>query len=123
MKDHPWDNFYKIGKEHIDFYLNHKLNTNWKFAVTPNVIITHNPGGQPNYQQFRLGNKRLDKSDQYFYKKWKVKKIIDGRGIYLSKDNLLKKIKVRLISLNAPVEILSLYEGIYKRLRKGVNPL
>ena len=76
LRDYSWDEHYKIGFEHLDFFWGHKRLGKWKFAVTPSVIFKHYPGGSYKYLSYRNSKKRLLESRQYFLKKWKFKKII-----------------------------------------------
>lgn len=69
LEEFPWDKFYKIGGEHVDFYWNHKLNSDWKFAVARNVTIDHFPEiKNTSYRKFRHGD-RIKKSMDYFHSK------------------------------------------------------
>jgi glycosyltransferase involved in cell wall biosynthesis len=75
----PWDPFYKIGYEHEDFYLSHKLLDKWLFAVTPDVIINHVPEGERHYDQnFRQKKERIDRSREHFLRKWNLDDVIGG---------------------------------------------
>lgn len=79
LREFPWDPFYKIGKEHLDFYLTHKRAGKWRFAVSIDVEIGHHPEGSSSgtYHRFR-GGERLQVSEDYFRKKWGVDEIIEG---------------------------------------------
>jgi len=74
-----WDSFYKIGKEHLDFYLSHKLANEWKFAVALNVYIGHYPGMEEssNYSKYRKGE-RIKVSNDYLLKKFQISRVLDG---------------------------------------------
>jgi glycosyltransferase involved in cell wall biosynthesis len=74
LKDYYWDPFYKIGKEHLDFYLTHKIKEKWKFAVALNVIVGHFPLNDTIYLNFRRGE-QLKASDTYFKNKFNIKAI------------------------------------------------
>ena len=39
--DFHWDEDYKIGKEHIDFFIRVKNEGKWRVAFTPSVIANH----------------------------------------------------------------------------------
>lgn len=79
LREFPWDPFYKIGKEHLDFYLTHKRAGKWRFAVSIDVEIGHHPEGSSSgtYHKFRGGD-RLQVSEDYFLKKWGVHEIVEG---------------------------------------------
>ena len=80
LLDYPWDNFYKIGSEHEDFYLGQKTSTDWKFAVTPNVTIDHFPlKAKSSYNvKYRKNNARLELSAEYLHKKWQFEATLFG---------------------------------------------
>jgi len=66
VPDFRWDEDYKIGREHIDFFIKLKHENKWKVAYTPDVIANHwhkLPKGK--YKEYR---ERLD-SFRLFYKK------------------------------------------------------
>jgi len=75
----PWDPFYKIGKEHLDFYLAHKRLGRWKFAVSLDVEMGHHPeGSSASYGQFRHGE-RVRLSERYFLQKFDIAEVVEGR--------------------------------------------
>jgi glycosyltransferase involved in cell wall biosynthesis len=79
LREQPWDPFYKIGKEHLDFYLAQKQLGHWKFAVSLDVEIGHHPeGAQNDYKQFRHGE-RVKVSERYFLQKFGIEEVVDGR--------------------------------------------
>jgi glycosyltransferase involved in cell wall biosynthesis len=78
LRDLAWDPFYKIGKEHLDFYLSHRALAKWRFAVCTDVEIGHHPeDNSPQYLQFRKGE-RLKVSERYFFDKFDVEDVIEG---------------------------------------------
>lgn len=124
IEDISWDPFYKIGREHEDFYLNHKRNSEWKFAVTPNVIINHYPSSNNSSysDNFRSNDDRLQRSRNYFRKKWSINKLF--LGTYF-KNNTRYSIKQKLFSLYVKhgVPEVSYYiteeiVNLYKRIAK-----
>ena len=79
LRDQAWDPIYKIGKEHLDFYLSHKKLGKWRFAVSMDVRIGHHPeGSSKKYARFR-GGKRVKVSEKYFLDKFGVTEVIEGR--------------------------------------------
>lgn len=75
----PWDPYYKIGKEHLDFYLTHKRLGKWKFAATPDVVIDHFPSRKGRYKEsFRNKDERIQRSVDYFLDKWDKRFIVEG---------------------------------------------
>lgn len=43
LRRYPWDNNHKIHSEHIDFFLNLKINSDVRIAFVPDVLIQHEP--------------------------------------------------------------------------------
>jgi GT2 family glycosyltransferase len=79
LRDQSWDPFYKIGKEHLDFYLRHQELGRWKFAVCLDVEIRHHPeGSSAEYDRFRHGE-RVRASERYFQAKFGVSRVTEGR--------------------------------------------
>ena len=79
LREQMWDPYYKIGKEHLDFYLAQQRLGHWKFAVSMDVVIGHHPEGAPvAYSQFRHGE-RVKSSERYFLDKWGVTHVVEGR--------------------------------------------
>ena len=117
LKKFPWDEHFKIGSEHVDFYLNHKHNSSWKFAVTPDVVITHDPKGEENYDtNFRLNQSRLQESRRYLLNKWQLKGIIEGRKLYHPKIPVSQRIKNTLISLHCPPNAVLAYQNLHRQI-------
>jgi glycosyltransferase involved in cell wall biosynthesis len=76
LRELPWDPFYKIGKEHLDFYLSHKQLGKWLFAVSLDVKIGHHPEqSSGEYRKFR-GGERLRVSEEYFLKKFGATSVV-----------------------------------------------
>jgi glycosyltransferase involved in cell wall biosynthesis len=124
LRDISWDPFYKIGMEHTDFYLNHKNNSEWEFAVTPNVLIDHYPSTDDSdySNDFRSNNDRLQRSRDYFRKKWSVNRLF--LGTYF-KNNTRHSIKQKIFSFyvksRVPEALYYLTErlaNIYKKASK-----
>ena len=66
VPDFRWDEDYKIGREHIDFFIRLKRAKKWRVAYTPDIIVKHwhkLPKGK--YKEYRG---RLD-AFSLFYKK------------------------------------------------------
>lgn len=70
LQDYCWDPHYRIGKEHIDFYVGHWKQTNWKFGICPEVLFYHYPGGDSIYEAHRNSEEKNRRSDEYFNQKW-----------------------------------------------------
>lgn len=98
LRDQAWDPFYKIGKEHLDFYLAHQRLGRWKFAVSLDVVIGHYPEGKPaDYAEFRRGE-RVRTSEKYFLEKFGVDEVIEGRK-YIDEQRASFALVERLRSL------------------------
>lgn len=119
--DRSWDNKFVIGREHVDFYLSHKILGKWKFAVTPDVKIIHNPsesnGVDEKYKnQFRFNKSRLEASTKYFLKKWKLKGIIEGRKL-LVRYSPIAKVKIKLIDMGFPPSLIWLMKSLEVKIK------
>lgn len=89
LRDIGWDPYYKIGAEHIDFYLSHKIFNKWKFAVALDVRIGHHPENNSNdYLSLRHGKERIKASNQYFLDKFGLKEKLEGK-YYMEKKGLI----------------------------------
>lgn len=96
----PWDPFYKIGSEHLDFYLLHLKSNKWKFAVTPNVIIEHDSREHTTEykEMYRKNAGRLETSANYLNKKWGVRGVIENKrhvaqpGVFVPRQNLISQL-------------------------------
>jgi len=82
-EDYNWDSQYTIMREHIDFFVGHWENTDWKMAQSPTVFFPHYPGGDTEYISHRNSDEKYNDSDEYFCRKWGVTefKIRNGRWI------------------------------------------
>ncbi len=98
LADQAWDPFYKIGKEHLDFYLMHQRLGRWKFAVSLDVVIGHHPeGASSDYEDFRHGE-RVRKSERYFLEKFGVDEVVEGRK-YVDEQGAVGAIRSRWKSI------------------------
>ena len=126
LREFPWDNFYKIGSEHLDFYLTHKQSGKWKFAITEDMTIDHFPKMNIEYTtQYRHNKKRLLRSLDYFNKKWNLSTMVVGVSHYEPTNDVLKrtrKMNGRLLSMGLSPGIVLWTEKIYgKVVRKFVK--
>ncbi|WP_226006163.1 glycosyltransferase family 2 protein [Natrinema salinisoli] len=69
-----WDEAYVIDGEHVDFFLGHALQTDWEFAISPEIQVTHDPGPgvMREYAEHRMSDQKRRQSREYFAKKWDV---------------------------------------------------
>jgi len=79
LEAYTWDPAYRIGKEHLDFYVGHQKKTDWRFAVSPRVLFPHDPGGDADFVETRHNPSRLLKSKSYFLEKWGYRQILRRR--------------------------------------------
>lgn len=121
LKDYRWDEYFKISREHLDFYLAHKRLGIWRFAVAPSVIIEHFPQRHGTYyKKFRKNDSRLKSSDQYFLKKWGKKRVVKATSFQPSKG-MRKKLLHLFLKMNIPVlgvKITDNLEILTKKLRE-----
>lgn len=76
LTEYPWDPEYTIGKEHLDFYVGHYHGTEWEFAVCPEILFPHHPGGDAEFVSTRHDPSRLLESKQYFLEKWDYRQVL-----------------------------------------------
>lgn len=70
LEDYCWDPEYVIGREHADFYIGHKMQTDWKFGLCPSVHFPHNPGGSEDFLSHRWSDDKYRQAEEYLLKKW-----------------------------------------------------
>jgi len=70
LEDYSWDPNYVIGREHVDFYVGHKCQTDWEFGLCPSVLFPHDPGGSDDFLSHRWDNDKYSAAEKYFLKKW-----------------------------------------------------
>jgi len=75
-----WDNNFVIWGDHVDFFLQAKYNTKWKFAVCMSLYSIHDAGGDTNFKVYRYGIESI-KAKHYLYKKWNIKGMIPNNPV------------------------------------------
>lgn len=81
VEDYCWDPEYVIGKEHEDFYLGHKRQTDWEFGISFSVYFQHTsasrmaPESEDEYDQHRYDIEKLNRSTEYFLDKWGLEEV------------------------------------------------
>jgi glycosyltransferase involved in cell wall biosynthesis len=70
LEDYCWDPEYVIGREHVDFYVGHKHQTDWKFGLSPSVLFPHDPGGGDDFLTHRWDDGKYNTAHRYFMQKW-----------------------------------------------------
>ncbi len=74
LEENGWDESYRIGLDHVDFFLQHK-DCGHRFAVVPNVVFDHWPGGNSEFISHRESDAKEQQSWQHFTEKWGVLRI------------------------------------------------
>lgn len=79
LDDYAWDGDL-VDKEHLDFFVGHWRETEWEFAVCPEVVFRHHTGGPPDYwDQYRHGNAdRQRRAREAFCAKWGYDRVVLG---------------------------------------------
>lgn len=80
LEDYCWDPFYVIEREHIDFYVGHWRETDWKFACCFEVEFPHHPGGSSSYLKNRSSIGKYLRSNNYFLDKWGYSTVVSTKG-------------------------------------------
>lgn len=81
LEELPWDPKYIIGKEHVDFFLRHKMYSQWGFALCLESYAVHRPSDRgQEYDRFRRGE-ALRESEEYFRDKFGVRDVVEGRKL------------------------------------------
>jgi hypothetical protein len=110
LEDYCWDSSYTIGWEHTDFFVGHKKRTEWSFAVCPEVMFRHYPGGDTAYLSKRQNNERIRQTKKYFLEKWGYEQVLIGQVNWLQTNGGLPTQK-RLIEQLIKYVIFSLPRG------------
>jgi hypothetical protein len=131
LEDYCWDPEYVIGKEHLDFYVGHMKNTDWKFGVNPCILFNHYPNsGNEEYRKNRESIRKLNKSKKYFLNKWGYKNIFLGQTSWVNHSNIhshnnLKKRVLKNLFTKLPHSVqnsvLSLRDR--RRMQNGRGPI
>lgn len=79
LETYNWDPEYIIGKAHLDLFVGHLEHTDWEFAVSPNVLFPHYPGGDETYVGNRFSDDKLTRSKEYFLEKWGYRQLLMGQ--------------------------------------------
>lgn len=70
LEELAWDEHYVIGRDHLDFFVGHWRETDWRFGTCPSVLFPHHPGGGSEYESNRLNPEKLLAGKSYFLEKW-----------------------------------------------------
>lgn len=79
IADYSWDDS-MVDREHLDWFVAHWQETDWEFAVCPEVVFRHHTGGPETYeQQYRHGNtERQERTLVEFCEKWGYDRVVTG---------------------------------------------
>lgn len=81
LEDYRWDESYVVGSEHLDFHVGHWKRTDWEFAISPQVLFEHYPGGDTAYMSARHGN-NVHEGREYFRSKWGYEYVRDKQAYW-----------------------------------------
>lgn len=111
---------HKIGFEHLDLFMNHKMNTEWNFALSEEVIFGHYPGGEINFESHRQNENKLKDSKENFKQKWGIDRISWKDRHYYSDRGCRRKIK-NVIKKSVPDLIWPRIERIKEETQKKIH--
>jgi len=113
LREYAWDPNIKINFAHDDFYVQHWMNTDWKFGVTPEVCFRHYPGGDSDYSMTKQAPDKKQYSEEYFLDKWNLKDFrTDGGYWYDTRYRTrTKPILERIIQTYSNYGVRGLIEG------------
>ncbi|QLG48855.1 glycosyltransferase family 2 protein [Natrinema halophilum] len=87
LEDRAWDENYVIGREHLDFFVAHHHETDWRFGTCPAVLFPHSPGGGSEYDTNRHDPAKHLASKSYFRTKWGYDQVI-AREFWLGNQSV-----------------------------------
>lgn len=76
LEDRSWDPNYVIAMEHLDFYVTHWAETDWRFGVSPAVQFGHDPRSDRSYERDRGDETKRMASKRYFLNKWGYRQVV-----------------------------------------------
>lgn len=107
--DYMWDEEYKTGYEHVDFFLHHKLNMDWKFASCPVAVFGHYPKRDEKYKNERKSRDKLLHSRNHFLNKWDLKEVIKLKKKVFYNPSDFERLEI-FLKRNLPIELSYLLE-------------
>lgn len=96
VEDYAWDPQFEIGRAHVDFYLTHWKETDWDFAVCPNVFFEHYPGGDREYIEHRRDDDKYERSARRFREKWGYAEVAMGERYWFDTDQTERSVSARI---------------------------
>jgi hypothetical protein len=127
LEAYNWDPEYVIGKAHLDLFEGHRRQTDWEFAVSPNVLFPHYPGGDNTYVTNRFSDDKLGRSKAYFLDKWGYRQIVLGQVVwqtgatpeYTPRRSLQHAAKTTLLNLPPSVQARAMDLRDFVRQARG----
>lgn len=104
LEEQSWDPEYVTGMDHLDFYVAHHRNTDWRFGVSPTVLFPHEPGGGAEYEGNRTDPEKIFRSKRYFLQKWGYDQVV-GRNYWFDNEKLDKPLSSLEYSPTVPVNV------------------
>lgn len=86
LEEYSWDPEYPLGRAHVDFYVGHWKQTDWKFGICPQVHFGHYPGGDTSYSSHRRDDDKYQKAKNYFRKKWGYSSVESQKGYWFDTE-------------------------------------
>jgi len=118
LEEASWDPEYVIAMEHLDFYVNHWKETEWRFGVSPAVQFGHHPRSNRAYESNRGSEDKRMRSKEYFLNKWGYRQVL-LRNTWLREQHLTPTARLPFdVPFEAEVRLFDLNDA-YRR-RKGV---
>ncbi|WP_247002229.1 glycosyltransferase family 2 protein [Halosolutus gelatinilyticus] len=93
LEELAWDENYVIGREHLDFFVAHWRETDWRFGTCPSVLFPHRPGGGAEYEGNRHDPAKNLASESYFREKWGYDQIV-AREFWLGNQSVDKPLAI-----------------------------
>jgi len=127
VEDYSWDPNLQQGKPHLDFYVGHKEQTDWRFALCPKVQFPHYPGGSSDYTANRNKRERLASARKYFLQKWGYRQVVYGQVKWLQTQDQVPSAKAEFaefgksILTNLPVGVQAKLMDVRLKIREFQN--
>lgn len=92
LKEYPWDETYKTAREHLDYFLQHKVSGKWRFGLLDEAVLEHKPVDKRrstgSYVTYRHGQGRHQASRDHFFSKWGIRDVVVGRTHTVRKSSI-----------------------------------
>lgn len=121
--DYSWDPEYPLGRAHVDFYVGHWKQTDWKFGICPQVHFGHYPGGNRSYTSHRRNDDKYQAAKEHFREKWGYKSVETKSGYWYDTDiqqSLIDKVIKQTREKGVSNTILESIQWAQKRLYRRI---